>query len=427
MPADTKDQAPEKAKVVLVSIPEAKDQYEVVKVLASQLGITFEEADEIVGNMPSELLPSVPIEAGESFAEVLRNAGAEIEVLPIGPAAGRFCSTHPYRRARARCKDPGCDKYICEICIRGSGMRLFCPECYQRYRRRRVLIALGSLVGVFVLLGIWYSYSEAIIRTIRYLAPASTTKVAMVCVSRTMDQDTAGYYIRLNDLESPGKYQPEKIHMLPELDGWFQREFERLTDGEINILEVDVYGLYELPGEVPKPSRTKSLSYQAIKADRAFKKFIKELIDVSSLDLSAYDLIVLVELTPSVGVTEDAVEKMGMFADEYGYVKFPYQQAEGTDYYVMIAAHYLARMMGASLKLNQFDNPLFPFGFANPAAKDKYAQTAAELTGMYVPTSPTAFERIDSLDKVVVGGQTAYEMGWISGSMRNYMYEGISE
>jgi len=278
-----------------------------------------------------------------------------------------------------------------------------------------------------VLWGIWSSYSETSGRTIRYLAPASTTKVAMVCVSRTMDQDTAGYYLRLNDLESPGKYQPEKIHELPEIDGWFQREFERLTDGEINILEVDVYGLYELPGEVPKASRTKSLSYQAITADRSFKKFIKELIDVSNLDLNAYDLILLVELTPSVGVTEDAVEKLGMYADEYGYVKFPYQQAGSTDYYVMITAHYLARMMGASLKLNQFDNPLFPFGFANPAAKDKYTQSSAELTGVYIPTSPTTFERIHSLDNVVVGGQTAYEMGWISGSMRNYLYEGIGE
>jgi len=425
MPETRDPQAPDKGKVVLVAIPEDKDKYEIVKALASLLGINFEEASEIIRELPVVLLPSVPIEAGEAFAKSLRDAGGTVEVLPIGPAAGRFCDTHPHRRARARCKEPGCDKYICEICIREAGGKLYSPDCYRRYKRRRLLIGLSAVAGVALLVVLWFVYSDALMRVLRYVGPTTTKRVALVCITRTMNESMAQYYMRTSSSEAPSTYESGDAHRLPEIDGWFQKQYERLTGKETNIIELDLYGLYELTGEVPAPSYSNKFSLGGLQKNRAFKNFFKELMDVNRLDLKAYNYILFVELAETTGVRNDFIENLGMVRDKIGFVKIAVHGAFSNDYYVMAAAYYVALLMGATPQLDDHGYPRFPTGYAEPSLTQRYPQTTAELMGCYIPIAAYQVERVGSLDQVIIGPHTAYEIGWISRSAMDAVYAAV--
>ncbi|MDP8225664.1 MAG: B-box zinc finger protein [Candidatus Lernaella stagnicola] len=418
-------QEAEKAKVVLVEIQNEKDKYEVIKVLASQLGITFEEAGDIIEETPVELIPSIPLEAGEQFAETLREAGANIEVLPIGRGAGRFCSTHPHRRARAKCKEPGCHKYICEICIVGSKGKLLCPECYVRYKRRRVMIALASVAGVFIALWLWLAVGSQAKRWFNNLY-INTKKVAVVLTAREMTEDLAEYFTRMGTTTRPGELTEGAEHTIPDIDGWFQREFERVASGQIDIVEIDTYGLYEIGGAVPKPSRDASVSWQGLKANRAFHRFFKNIEEVNGLDLNAYDHILFVELSKDSGVENDYIEKLGYYHDEVGYMRLPLKGQYSNDYYIEAVAHYVTRMLGAEPQLDEHGYPLFPSGYANPDKQPRHPQEAAEIMGIYVPTREFEIQRINNLENVVIGPHTAFQLGWISASTRDATFAAVS-
>ena len=59
--------------------------------------------------------------------------------------------------------------------------------------------------------------------------------------------------------------------------------------------------------------------------------------------------------------------------------------------------------------------PIFPDGFAAPAANPLYPQTAAELMAGRIPISPNESRMPTSLRSVVIGVATAREIGFIVG------------
>jgi hypothetical protein len=415
-----------KGKVVLVGIQNEKNRYEVIKVLAQQLGMTFEETGELIKELPMELIPSIPVEAGEQFAERLRQVGADVEVLPIGKAAGHFCSTHPHRRARAKCKEPGCDKYICEICIRDANNKLYCPECYARYKRRRVLIALSAAAGLLVVLYLWFAYGSVVKRWFNYLY-VDTTRVALVFTSRQLTEDAATYFLKMTTTESPGEFKPGDAHTFADIDGWYQREFVRLTAGQINILELDTYGLYEITGEVPKPARGDGFSLQGLKANRVFQRYFKDLIKTNAVKVEAYDYVLFIELTPESGVEQDYMEQLGVINEDVGFVRIPMKGAHSNDYYVMTVAHYVARLLGARPHLDARGFPVFPTGYGDPAQSPRYPQVFAELMGCYVAQDAFEIRRINAMDQAAIGPQTAFEMGWLSRARADKYYAPLGE
>ena len=273
-----------------------------------------------------------------------------------------------------------------------------------------------------VLVVLWFAYADSLFRVLRYVGPTTTKRVALVCVTRTVTQPMADYFMKNSAAESPGAYQGGDTHRLPEIDGWLQKQYERITGREVNIVKLDMYGLYEISGEVPRPSRATGFSWDGIQENRDFKKFFKNLAEVNRLELSAYDYILFVELVDSSGLQSDFMENLGLLRDNVGYVKMPVHGAYSNDYYIAAVAHYLARMMGATPQLDDHGYPLFPTGFAEPNLPQRYPQTMAELMGCYIPVAAFQVERVGSLDQVVIGPHTAYQLGWISRSAMKNAY-----
>jgi len=80
----------------------------------------------------------------------------------------------------------------------------------------------------------------------------------------------------------------------------------------------------------------------------------------------------------------------------------------------VVIAHELLHTLGASDKYDPATNlPVYPQGYAEPQRQPRHPQELAEIMGGRVPLSDTEAEMPESLEQVVVGPETAAEIGWI--------------
>lgn len=80
----------------------------------------------------------------------------------------------------------------------------------------------------------------------------------------------------------------------------------------------------------------------------------------------------------------------------------------------VVIAHELLHTLGATDKYDPSNTlPVYPQGYAEPGREPRYPQTRAEIMGGRIPVSAHAAELPMSLNKVVVGPETAAEIRWI--------------
>ncbi|HEY9199839.1 MAG TPA: hypothetical protein VIR60_10770 [Gammaproteobacteria bacterium] len=80
----------------------------------------------------------------------------------------------------------------------------------------------------------------------------------------------------------------------------------------------------------------------------------------------------------------------------------------------VVIAHELLHTVGATDKYDLSDSqPVYPQGYADPERDPLYPQTRAEIMGGRIPQSEREAELPMSLNKVVVGPETAAEINWI--------------
>ena len=81
----------------------------------------------------------------------------------------------------------------------------------------------------------------------------------------------------------------------------------------------------------------------------------------------------------------------------------------------VIIAHELLHTVGATDKYDPGNSlPVYPQGYADPDSDPLYPQTHAEIMGGRIPVSESEAEMPVSLNKTVVGPETAAEINWIS-------------
>ena len=84
----------------------------------------------------------------------------------------------------------------------------------------------------------------------------------------------------------------------------------------------------------------------------------------------------------------------------------------GSNYVVM--AHELLHTLGSTDKYALGTNlPLYPHGFADPAAEPRYPQTQAELMAGRIPLDPQTATIPRDLGQTLIGPITATEIGWL--------------
>lgn len=79
----------------------------------------------------------------------------------------------------------------------------------------------------------------------------------------------------------------------------------------------------------------------------------------------------------------------------------------------LVIAHELLHTVGATDKYDPFSKqPVYPQGYADPDRDPLYPQTHAEIMGGSIPSSERESELPMSLNKVIVGPETAAEINW---------------
>jgi len=80
----------------------------------------------------------------------------------------------------------------------------------------------------------------------------------------------------------------------------------------------------------------------------------------------------------------------------------------------VIMAHELLHTLGSTDKYALGTNlPLYPHGFADPAAEPRYPQQKAELMAGRIPLDPQTAEIPRNLGQTAIGPITATEIGWL--------------
>ena len=81
----------------------------------------------------------------------------------------------------------------------------------------------------------------------------------------------------------------------------------------------------------------------------------------------------------------------------------------------VIIAHEIMHTVGASDKYDpKSRQPIYPDGYAESKLKPRYPQSKAEIMGGRIPLSQKGAQIPRSLKQVVVGQQTAIEIGWLT-------------
>ena len=108
------------------------------------------------------------------------------------------------------------------------------------------------------------------------------------------------------------------------------------------------------------------------------------------------------QLSHSVGLQKGLIGVAKLFA-------VPHMAAENN----IIITHELLHTLGASDKYDFANNqPVYPSGYAEPDTSPLYPQQFAEIMGGRIPVSADQSIAPRALDAVLVGPETAREIGW---------------
>jgi len=414
LPEGKKEEYIAKSKVVLVGFESEQERYEAIKKMAELLGMSFEEADEMANMAPVDILVSIPEEAAGNLAEKLSVAGAVVEVLPWTKSS-RFCAFHPHRSARARCRT--CGEYICDLCLINSKGKLFCPEHFEIFKQKQVLKVIGGIfiavLAIFLTMILW----NPVKRLVNLYGPVGELKVAAVFVSEHPNKQKSALFSQQRQGPKAEGLVSGEDHTVSDVAVWFNREYTTHTGRDESILRIDPFGFYEIQISPPTPPQPGDLSYAALKKKLQYRSWFKKFKSENNLDeqLKKYDIIVVVDLVETTGVSMDYMEEIGSSSGSYAYLKFPViTRAWANDYYLAALAHYISRSMGAKVKQTEKGYPKKPEGLADPRQVPTYPQRAAEIMACYLPVHAFTIERPGNLIEYAIGPFTAYEFGWIS-------------
>lgn len=115
-----------------------------------------------------------------------------------------------------------------------------------------------------------------------------------------------------------------------------------------------------------------------------------------------YDPAVYERLPHSTGIEQGMLSIVHAFASQ--------TMAKKNNF---VIAHEMLHTLGASDKYSLINNqPFFPDGYAEPQREPLYPQQFAEVMGGRIPLSPERAEIPRGLSAAVIGGRTAWEIGW---------------
>ncbi|MDB5037751.1 MAG: hypothetical protein JWQ35_1279 [Bacteriovoracaceae bacterium] len=209
---------------------------------------------------------------------------------------------------------------------------------------------------------------------------------------------------------------PELTPNLHELEEFFQREFKRYTNSPQKILhfEINNYPAALFDGLTKQPNISELLS-----SDLLFSFFQERGVNAKAKsDATIY--IYFFPFNPNATEVNSFPEEfLGKHHSRQGVIFAPSHPSQRLRILLSLARE-IAKIYGATDKQDPITHmPLFPTGYANPSENPLYPQPKAELMAKDIPLSAVQKKSAAGFNEVIIGAQTAYELGWINQGSRD--------
>lgn len=208
---------------------------------------------------------------------------------------------------------------------------------------------------------------------------------------------------------------PTTTPNLSEVENFYSREYKRYSGVDLKIVtfELSHYPISMFDG------LTKQSNVLQLLTSNAIFTFLKQ---KGAEGTTNYDATVYVYFYPFESDHPNLSfpdEFAGEHSSREGVIFAPAHLSQRLRVLQSIARE-VAKIYGATDKIDAVTKmPLIPSGIANPKASSLYPQSKAELMGKDIPTSPIQKRSITSMSEVIIGPDTAYELGWINRATRD--------
>lgn len=193
-----------------------------------------------------------------------------------------------------------------------------------------------------------------------------------------------------------------------ELERRLAREYARHTGRDFTPIEIVVRGPATAP-ESP-PSAQGDSAFQLLTHTLRLWRWTSARDSDARVELG-YDSRIYLVLRASEGKALAFVEGESEYRGRVGVAQADIG-GDTIDFALFVAAHELLHTLGASDKYDAAGRASFPNGFAEPQRVPLFPQAAAEVMARNVPVGPGSERPPETLSELVVGDETAREIGW---------------
>jgi len=389
-----------------VVVLKAPDPDAVAQLVSQRVGRPFNEVRQLAAMAPAKVATNIDAIMAEDLVINIKGLGADAEKRLI--PSSTTCPVHKDQQGRAVCQV--CGKVICTLCLRESGAKPICPECRGEGEEKiKVGFAWGRIIILLLIASAAGYVYYSLTKPRPQFAWNRPYKLAVVGFMVNLPPQWRQFINKFN--EQAGKeYVDLHNHTLPDMTGWFQREYKRYGGTMEQALELSIFGPFDEMEPPPMPPGPDMKFSSRFIEYKKFKSWFTSFNNRHKLDLAEFDSVIYVHFVG--GEFDGFMETYGSRHDDVTlincYLDFALAEID-----IMLVIHELMHLLNAKDHYDENFLPINPEGFAQPFELPLYPQTFAEIMAGRIPRSESSAQNIRSIRDLRVGIYTAFEIGLI--------------
>jgi len=389
----------------LLVVTKAPDPDAVAQIIAQRIELPFDKVRKLVAMAPATVAENLTPLVAEDIAGAIRSigGGAEKRLIP----SSLPCPIHKDQRGRGVCQV--CGKAICALCIKEAKGSPICPECTGEATKIKIPFPWFRLVLIILLIGSAVTAYFVITRERAKFAWDRPYKLAVVGFMQELPPEWRTF-IEQFDQDTGGQYVDLKNHTLPDMTGWFQREYQRYGGALKMPVNLTIFGPYDVSQPPPPPTIEGNFFDRYLKY-REFLTYFKNFNKEHQLNLDGYDGVVYVQFVQ--GKFDGFLESYASRRDRLGLANC-YLDPSLVETDIMIVMHEFTHLLNAKDHYDAQTLPVYPQGYVQPFEEPLYPQKYAELMAGRIPVDQSNAKEIAALRDLRLGIYTANEIGWIT-------------
>jgi len=391
-----------------VILKQAPDPAKAAEVILQRAGGDEQHVNRLVNSLPVQIATDLDPLRAEDLAGALRAIGADTEKRLIPSSV--TCSDHEGQPGRSVCLV--CGEVVCQICMKEAKGQPLCLE-HSGQDKPDIPIAFPwvRVILLLILIGVGaYGYYVLIIKERTPFTWDRPYRLAVVGFMVELPDEWRGFINKFR-ADTGREYIDMENHTLPDMVGWFQREYERYGGSMPQALELEIFGPFDEMEPPPEPPLSEQKIIDRFLQWFKFKDHFKKFDGRHKLELGEFDGVIYVQFVngPFDGFLESWASKRENIALVNCYLSVDMIEQD-----IMIVLHEFFHLVNAKDHYDEDLNVKIPEGLPEPFADPLYPQRFADIMAGRIADDESMSREIMSLSEVRVNIYTAREVGWIS-------------